>query len=93
MKKLFFLFAVLFAFQMLNAQTTINVGAGTPTLDGVLSPGEWNATSNTTSTGVTLNAMADGQYLYMAAHWADATESIYKNKLSVEILLGNISSK
>ena len=84
---------MLFAFQMLNAQTTINVGAGTPTLDGVLSPGEWNATSNTTSTGVTLNAMADGQYLYMAAHWADATESIYKNKLSVEILLGNISSK
>lgn len=84
MKKLFFLFAVLFAFQMLNAQTTINVGAGTPTLDGVLSPGEWNATSITTSNGVTLNAMADGQYLYMAAHWTDATENIYKNKLSYD---------
>ena len=84
MKKLFFLFAVLFAFQMLNAQTTITVGAGTPTLDGVLSPGEWNATSITTSTGVTLNAMADGQYLYMAAHWTDTTESIYKNKLSFD---------
>ena len=84
MKKLFFLFAVLFAFQMLNAQTTITVGAGTPTLDGVLSPGEWNATSITTSTGVTLNAMADGQYLYMAAHWTDTTENIYKNKLSFD---------
>lgn len=84
MKKLFFLFVMLFAFQLLNAQTTITVGAGTPTLDGVLSPGEWNATSITTSNGVTLNSMADGQYLYIAAHWTDATESIHKNKLSYD---------
>ncbi len=84
MKKLALLFFTLFALQIINAQTTINVGTGTPVLDGVLSTNEWNATSITTSTGVTLNAMADGQYLYMSATWNDATESIYKNKLSYD---------
>ncbi|OGU52993.1 MAG: hypothetical protein A2315_01145 [Ignavibacteria bacterium RIFOXYB2_FULL_35_12] len=82
MKKLAVLFVLLFTFQILDAQTTISVGTGTPVLDGVLSPGEWNPTPITTSLGVTLNAMADGQYLYMAAHWNDTTESIYKNQLS-----------
>lgn len=84
MKKLALLFFTLFALQIINAQTTINVGTGTPVLDGVLSTNEWNATSITTSTGVTLNAMADGQYLYMSATWNDATENIYKNKLSYD---------
>ncbi|WP_290661608.1 hypothetical protein, partial [Ignavibacterium sp.] len=63
MKNLILLFIVLFALQMLNAQTTIQVGTGTPVLDGVISPNEWNPTSITTAAGVTLNAMADGQYL------------------------------
>jgi len=84
MKKIFLLFLILFAMQIVNAQTTISVGTGTPVLDGVLGSGEWNATSITTSTGVTLNAMADGQYLYMSATWSDATESIFKNKLSYD---------
>ncbi len=84
MKKIFLLFLILFAMQIVNAQTTISVGSGTPVLDGVLGSGEWNATSITTSTGVTLNAMADGQYLYMSATWSDATESIAKNKLSYD---------
>lgn len=84
MKKLALLFFTLFALQIINAQTTINVGTGTPVLDGVLSTNEWNATSITTSTGVTLNAMADGQYLYMSATWNDATENINKNKLSYD---------
>ena len=84
MKKLALLFFTLFALQIINAQTTINVGTGTPVLDGVLSTNEWNATSITTSTGVTLSAMADGQYLYMSATWNDATENINKNKLSYD---------
>ncbi|MDP2366208.1 MAG: hypothetical protein Q8M94_20850, partial [Ignavibacteria bacterium] len=67
MKKLALLLLTLFALQIVNAQTTISVGTGTPALDGVLSTNEWNSTSITTSTGVTLNAMADGQYLYMSA--------------------------
>lgn len=84
MKKLFILFLFLFTIQILDAQTTISVGTGTPVLNGVLSLGEWNPTSITTSLGVTINAMADGQYLYVAAHWSDTTESIYKNKLSYD---------
>jgi len=84
MKKLALLFFTLFTLQILNAQTSISVGTGTAVLDGVLSTNEWNSTSITTSTGVTLNAMADGQYLYMSATWNDATESIYKNKLSYD---------
>lgn len=84
MKRLALFFFALFALQIINAQTTINVGTGTPVLDGVLSTNEWNSTSITTSTGVTLNAMADGQYLYMSATWSDATESIYKNKISYD---------
>lgn len=75
-------FVMLFALQMLNAQTTIQVGIGTPVLDGVISPNEWNPTSITTVAGVTINAMADGQYLYISAKWSDSTKNVYKNKLS-----------
>lgn len=82
MKNLILLFIVLFALQMLNAQTTIQVGTGTPVLDGVISPNEWNPTSITTAAGVTLNAMADGQYLYISATWSDSTKNVHKNKLS-----------
>jgi hypothetical protein len=84
MKKLFLPFLILFVLQIVNAQTTISVGTGTPVLDGVLNSGEWNATSITTSLSVTLNAMADGQYLYMSAQWSDATESIAKNRLTYD---------
>ena len=58
---------------------TITVMPGTPLLDGVLTPGEWTARPVTTHAGVTLNAMADKNYLYVAAQWVDPTESIAKN--------------
>jgi hypothetical protein len=62
------------------AQTTLTATSGTPTLDGVIGPGEWTSSSLVTGTGVTLDAMADGQYLYVAATWVDSTESIPKNQ-------------
>ncbi len=54
--------------------TTLVVQPGAPVLDGVVSAGEWASTPLVTARGVTLNAMADGDYLYIAASWADATE-------------------
>jgi hypothetical protein len=70
----------------LAAQTTLVASSGTPTLDGVVSAGEWTSTPMVTLAGVTLNAMADGQYLYIAATWPDATgtESIPKNQWSFD---------
>ena len=43
-------------------QNTLTVTTGTPTLDGVVSPGEWTSTPLVTGAGVTLNAMADGNF-------------------------------
>ncbi len=81
MKKLFtFIIFVLFTGQFILAQTTINVGEGTAVLDGNISSGEWNNTAITTQLGVKLNAMADGQYLYVLAQWADTTESVAKKR-------------
>ena len=67
----------------LSAQTTLTVSEGTPTLDGVISDGEWTSdelVTNTTS--ITLQAMTDDEYLYIAASWSDATttESIEKKQ-------------
>ncbi|MGB5873782.1 MAG: ethylbenzene dehydrogenase-related protein [Bacteroidota bacterium] len=62
------------------AQTTLTATPGTPTLDGVVSPGEWTSNPLVTQAGVTLNAMADGQFLYVSASWEDSTESIPKNQ-------------
>ena len=62
------------------AQTSLTVTSGTPTLDGVVSPGEWTSTPLVTAAGVTLNAMADGNYLYLSASWADVTENISKKQ-------------
>jgi Ethylbenzene dehydrogenase/Secretion system C-terminal sorting domain len=63
----------------LSAQS-LTVTSGTPLLDGVVSPGEWTSTPLSTGAGVTLNAMADGQYLYLSASWSDETESIQKKE-------------
>ncbi len=55
--------------------TTLVVQPGAPVLDGVVTAGEWASSPLVTARGVTLNAMADGDYLYVAASWADATEN------------------
>ncbi len=61
-----------------SAQSLL-AGVGTATLDGVLDAGEWTNTPLVTAMDVTFQAMADGQYFYMMAQWADPTESIAKN--------------
>jgi Ethylbenzene dehydrogenase/Secretion system C-terminal sorting domain len=82
MKNLFTI--LLFVLLALNismfAQTTLTVTDGTATLDGVISQGEYTSTALVTSLGVTLYAMNDGNYLYLAATWADDTESIAKKQ-------------
>jgi hypothetical protein len=47
------------------AQTNLTVTTGTPTMDGVIDAGEWTSGTLTTQGGVTLQAMADGQSLYL----------------------------
>ncbi len=59
-----------------QAQTAINATEGTPTLDGIVSPGEWTSNSIVTSRGVTLQAMIDGGNFYVLATWPDTTQSI-----------------
>jgi hypothetical protein len=67
-------------FNFIMAQNTLVVTPGTPTLDGVISQGEWTSSALVTAANVTLNAMADGQYLYLSAAWEDATNSIAKKQ-------------
>ncbi|MDZ4698917.1 MAG: ethylbenzene dehydrogenase-related protein [Rhodothermales bacterium] len=69
-----FLLAGALATPALAQNTTLVVQPGAPVLDGVVSAGEWASSPLVTARGVTLNAMADGDYLYVAASWADATE-------------------
>ena len=59
-----------------QAQTVINATEGTPTLDGIVSPGEWTSNSITTSRGVTLQAMIDSGNFYVLATWPDTTQSV-----------------
>ncbi|MFT5142637.1 MAG: hypothetical protein ACI80V_001664 [Rhodothermales bacterium] len=48
-----------------SAQSLV-VGSGAATLDAVVDANEWTATPLVTLANVTLRAMADGQYLYIA---------------------------
>ena len=78
----FFLLIFLISISVM-AQTTLTVTQGTATLDGVTSPGEYTSTPLVTPVlGVTLNAMADGQFLYLAASWDDptTTENVFKEQ-------------
>jgi hypothetical protein len=78
MKNNFFkiLFFVVLALNIsMLAQTTLVVTPGSSTLDGVISPGEYTSAPLVTALGVTLYAMDDGINFYLAATWADATES------------------
>lgn len=68
----------------LFAQTTLTVTQGTPVLDGVTSAGEWTSTPLVTPIGVTINAMADGQFLYLSASWADTTNNDTKKQWSFD---------
>ena len=77
-------FMALFSFTPAFAQTTLVVEPGEPVLDGVISPGEWTSASLVTTRGVTLQAMADGEFLYLAASWADETESIAANRITYD---------
>lgn len=73
------LFTLLFCFPFF-AQTTLTVTTGTATLDGVISPGEYTSTPLVTQNGVTLYAMDEGYYFYLAATWEDTTESVDKKQ-------------
>ena len=70
----------------ISAQTTLTVTQGAATLDGVITPGEYTSTPLVTQppTNVTLYAMDDGENFYLAATWADATESIGKKQWSFD---------
>lgn len=71
------------AIQTTVAQTTtLVVQPGAPTLDGVVTEGEWTSTPLVTARGVTLNAMADGTHLYLSASWADETKNDQHNLLT-----------
>jgi hypothetical protein len=72
-------FVLLFTLPI-SAQTTLTVTSGSATLDGTITVGEYTSTTLVTALGVELNAMDDGQYLYLAASWADTTESIDKKQ-------------
>jgi hypothetical protein len=63
-------------FTTVQAQTSITAAEGTPTLDGVESPGEWTSSSITTGRGLTLKAMIDSDRFYVLATWPDVTESV-----------------
>lgn len=80
--------ALFFSFWLVAgfAQTTLTVTTGTPILDGVIDTGEWTSGTLTTQLGVTLRAMADGQFLYLGATWNDPTssESIQKHQWSYD---------
>jgi hypothetical protein len=69
---------MLFAFQIVNAQITLNVIRCVPTLDRVILSGEYTSTALVTLIGVTLYAMDGGVCFYMAATWQDSTGSINK---------------
>ncbi|MGB5847166.1 MAG: hypothetical protein WBH40_01695, partial [Ignavibacteriaceae bacterium] len=73
------LFVLLISFSVL-AQTTLTVTQGAATLDGVISASEYTSTPLVTTLGVTLNAMDDGYYFYLAATWADTTENFAKKQ-------------
>ena len=72
-------FVLLFTLSI-SAQTTLTVTQGTATIDGVISPGEYTSTPLVTQNGVTLYAMDEGYYFYLAATWDDATESVDKKQ-------------
>jgi hypothetical protein len=83
--KNFFKILFLFVFAVnltLLAQTTLTVtqGSPAPTLDGVITPGEYTSTPLVTQNDVTLYAMVEGYYFYLAATWDDATESVNKKQ-------------
>jgi len=61
-----FIFVLLIIFPVFT-QTTLTVTQGTPTLDGVISSGEYTSTPLVTQFGVTLYAMDKGFYFYPAA--------------------------
>ncbi len=68
-------------FSTLVQSKTLAVAPGAATLDGQLSDGEWTSAPLQTLAGVTMYSMADGDNLYVAAQWPDAsgTESVNKN--------------
>ncbi|MFQ5639483.1 MAG: ethylbenzene dehydrogenase-related protein, partial [bacterium] len=68
------------------SQTSLTATEGTPTLDGVESPGEWTSGMITTAKGLTIKSMIDDQYLYVLATWMDATstENVAKNQWSFD---------
>ena len=79
MKKLTAFLFVAFA-SMIFGQTTLVVTSGAATLDGVISNGEYTSTPLVTQNNVTLYAMDDGYYFYLAAPWADTTQNIAKKQ-------------
>ncbi|HLE57649.1 MAG TPA: hypothetical protein VJB15_11245, partial [Rhodothermia bacterium] len=62
------------------AQTLTATPGAPQAMDGVIGDGEWTSEALVTNNAVTLYAMADGQFFYLAAHWADSTESIDKRR-------------
>jgi len=63
----FLIFSIFFSLTVIHGQNSLVVTSGTPILDGVVAPGEWTSTPLVTSADITLNAMADGQYVYISA--------------------------
>jgi hypothetical protein len=63
-----------------QAQTVINATEGTPTLDGIVSPGEWTSNSVTTTRGVTIQSMIDDDNFYVLATWPDTASSVLSNQ-------------
>ncbi len=69
-----------------GSNTSLTATIGTPSLDGVASPGEWTSDAITTATGLTVKSMIDEDKLYVLATWMDATSthSIAKNQWSFD---------
>lgn len=62
-----------------QARMSITAGIGTPTLDGIVEPGEWTSDTITTTRGVMVSAMMDEENFYVLATWPDATMSVRMN--------------
>lgn len=81
---IFTLLLLLFSLPVAQAQTSLVVQPGTPTLDGEISAGEWTSSTLVTARGVSIQAMADGDNLYLAATWSDDTENNASNILTFD---------
>lgn len=66
---------MLFAFQIVNTQTTLSVTWCVPTTDRMILSGEFTSPALVTLIGLKLCVMEVGDFFYLATTWQYSTES------------------